>query len=247
MKKLFAICLIVVSSFAWAADNSAPAPDVVVVTGKVLEVKNVDKFTYLHLDTKEGMIWAAVMQAKVKVGDSVTIQNAIVMQDFASKALKRSFDKILLGRLAGADQAAPAAAPEAAAPAPAVSGSATLGDSFSVAPQQQPVAKMKPLAKATGANAMTIAEIVSKAKQLNGKTVAVRGKVVKYNAKIMDRNWVHLRDGSAADGSDDLLVTTDDTTQVGDIVTATGKVVVDKDFGAGYSYKVLVEQATLQK
>ena len=64
----------------------------------------------------------------------------------------------------------------------------------------------------------------------------------------MGKNWIHLRDGSgaAADRTDDVLVTTLATTKVGDVVTVTGVVRTDKDFGSGYSYKVLVEDATLQ-
>ena len=76
----------------------------------------------------------------------------------------------------------------------------------------------------------------------------VSGKVVKYNPGIMGKNWVHLRDGSgsAADSSNDILVTTQNPASVGAIVTARGIVRTDKDFGAGYAYKVLIEEATLQ-
>ena len=102
--------------------------------------------------------------------------------------------------------------------------------------------------KAGSANARTVAEIMSKSAELKDKTVVVRGKVVKYNAEIMGKNWVHLRDGSgsAADGTNDILVTTKGRTNVGDIVTAKGVVRTDKDFGAGYTYKVLIEEATLR-
>lgn len=247
MKFLFAICMIVATSFAWA--GTAPeSAGVIVVKGKVLEVKDVDKFTYLRLETRDGEIWAAVLKASVKQGDNVTIQNAIVMQNFASKSLKRTFDHILLGTLAGAGSSAGTAAGMGNSAASGAAGSSALGDAFSITPRQQPGAvPMAPVAKADGENAMTIAEIKAKADALKGKPVAVRGKVVKYNAEIMGKNWVHLRDGSATDGSDDLLVTTADKASVGDIVTARGVVNTDQDFGAGYSYKVLVEQATLQK
>jgi hypothetical protein len=93
-----------------------------------------------------------------------------------------------------------------------------------------------------------VAEIVSKGGELKDKPVLVRGKVVKYNPGIMGRNWVHLRDGSgsAADGSHDVLVTTKDQAQVGDVVSVQGLVRVNKDFGAGYAYKVMIEEATLK-
>jgi hypothetical protein len=89
---------------------------------------------------------------------------------------------------------------------------------------------------------------MTKSAELKDKPVLVRGKVVKYNAAIMGKNWIHLRDGSgsAADGSNDLIVTTAHQAKTGDVVTAKGIVRTDKDFGSGYAYKVLVEDATLQ-
>ena len=71
---------------------------------------------------------------------------------------------------------------------------------------------------------------------------------MKYNPEIMGRNWVHLRDGtgSALDNSNDLLVTTTNEAEIGDVVTAKGIVRTDMDFGSGYAYKVLIEEATLE-
>ena len=103
--------------------------------------------------------------------------------------------------------------------------------------------------KASGPNARTVAEIVTKRIELKDKTVLVRGKVVKYTPEVMGKNWIHLRDGSgsAADNTHDVLVTTKDQARIGDVVVAKGVVHTDRDFGSGYSYKVLVEDATLQK
>lgn len=102
--------------------------------------------------------------------------------------------------------------------------------------------------KAAGANARTVAEIVTKRTELKDQPVLVRGKVVKFNPGIMGKNWVHLRDGSgsAADGSNDILVTTMASTKVGDVVTIQGIVRADKDFGSGYAYQVLIEEATIK-
>jgi len=104
------------------------------------------------------------------------------------------------------------------------------------------------VAKAVGTNARTVEELVTQRTELKDKPVLVRGKVVKFNPEIMGKNWVHLRDGSgtATDGSNDILVTTMAATKVGDVVTVEGTVRTDKDFGAGYSYRVLIEDATLK-
>jgi hypothetical protein len=104
------------------------------------------------------------------------------------------------------------------------------------------------VAKASGPNAKTVAEIITQAADLKDKPVLVRGKVVKYNSGIMGKNWIHLRDGSgsAAAGTNDVLVTSLNEVKVGDVVTAKGIVRTDKDFGAGYLYKVIVEEATFE-
>ncbi len=105
------------------------------------------------------------------------------------------------------------------------------------------------VAKASGPNAKTVAEIITQAAGLKDKTVLVRGKVVKYNADIMGKNWIHLRDGSgsAAAKTNDVLITSMNEVKVGDVVTAKGVVRTDKDFGSGYFYKVIVEEATFQE
>ncbi|WP_295443045.1 hypothetical protein [uncultured Thiodictyon sp.] len=100
---------------------------------------------------------------------------------------------------------------------------------------------------AAGATATAVGDLYKERAALGGKQVTVRGQVAKVNTQIMGRNWVHLRDGTgdAADGSNDITVTTQDTAAVNDQVTVTGTLVVDMDFGAGYRYPLLIEKATI--
>jgi DNA/RNA endonuclease YhcR with UshA esterase domain len=247
MKALLAFCMIVASTLAWAGETAAavppaaaPAAPDVVVTGEVLEVKNVESYTYLRLKTQNGEIWAAVMTAKVRKGTPVTIENGVVMNNFQSKSLKRTFPVIVFGTLAGS----------AAASAPTT---APTGHGMGTAYPLVPTRKLEtindaPVPKASGANARTVAEIITRSAELRDKPVVVRGRVVKYNPEIMGKNWIHLRDGSgsASDATNDILVTTKGQAKVGDVVTVKGTVRTDKDFGAGYAYKVLIEDATLQ-
>ena len=196
--------------------------------GRVLEVKDVDSYTYLRLRTKDGEIWAAVNRTPVKVGADVTIDNPAVMNNFESRTLGKKFDRIIFGTIGTPGGGVPAAH----------AGMAKSVDVGSVK-----------VAKASGADARTVAEVNLTKADLKGKTVAVRGKVVKFTPGVMGKNWVHLRDGtgSDADGSNDILVTTMDETKVGDVVLAKGTVATDRDFGAGYAYKVLIEGAALAK
>ena len=106
----------------------------------------------------------------------------------------------------------------------------------------QPTVDVSGIARAEGGK--TIAEVFAEKDQLAGTTVVLRGKVVKVNANIMGRNWLHVRDGSGAEGTNDLTVTsTNVLPSVGDIVVVRGPVGLNKDLGMGYQYDVIIEDA----
>ena len=231
MKRLTLAIVLAGASLAtsvWAADAPAMAsPSGSVVTGVILEVKDVDSYTYIRLKTKDGETWAAVSTAPLKVGATVTIGDTMVMKNFESKSLKKTFPSIVFGNLGGSGKK----------PGDPHAGGAKLADTTPIN-----------VPKATGANARTVAEVITKSAELKDKPVRVRGKVVKYSGAIMGKNWIHLRDGSGtdADNTNDILVTSAVPVKLGDVVTVAGVVRVNKDFGAGYSYKVLIEEATIQ-
>ncbi|HQR10978.1 MAG TPA: nucleotide-binding protein [Casimicrobiaceae bacterium] len=232
MKLLLAVVAMLLVSVSWAAGSPAAAQGAS-IKGSVLEVKDVDAYTYLRLKTADGETWAAVGKAPVKVGADVTIENPMVMNNFESKTLKKTFDKIVFGNLAGAGAAAP---------------SKDLGQIHGGLTKAADVKNVK-VAKASGPDARTVGEIVAKRTELKDKPVAVRGTVVKFTGGVMGKNWVHLRDGTGSDkdGTNDLVVTTQDETKVGDVVLVKGVVRTDINLGSGYSYAVLVEDAKLQK
>ena len=92
----------------------------------------------------------------------------------------------------------------------------------------------------------TVQEVYLEKDKLKGKAVTLRGKVVKYNEAIMGKNWLHLRDGTGKDPTNDLTVTTQTKTKVGDTVLVEGNVSLDKDLGSGYRYDVIVEDAKVK-
>jgi len=202
------------------------------LSGEVLEARSVEGYTFLRMKTASGEVWAAVPTTTVGKGAQVTITRPMVMENFESKSLKKTFDKITFGTLEdpAAKLGSPHGKPPAAAPAATVT-------------------KVAKVAKASGPNARTVAEVVGGKSALKDKPVVVRGQVVKFNGGIMGKNWVHLRDGSgsAADGSDDILITTQDKTAVGDIVSVSGTVRTDVTVGPGYAYSVMIDGATLRK
>jgi hypothetical protein len=202
-----------------------------VIEGTVVETMDVKGYTYLNLDSASGKVWAAVPRAAVKVGDKVAVEQAMPMKNFESPTLKRKFDLIYFGTLRGAGAGSPHAA--------AATGSAMPAGSALPIPDDIKVEKAK------GKGAHTVAEIYAGAKELSGKEVSIRGVVVKVNKRIMGKNWVHLRDGSGSEAKkdNDIVITSEEVPQVGATVLMVGKVATDKDFGSGYSYGVLVEDA----
>ena len=197
------------------------------VTGTIAETFDAAGYTYLKLKTAGGEEWAAVRQTPVKKGQTVTMNVQMTAEKFESKTLKRTFDRILFGSLEGD---APIAQQHMAAPAAA---------------DNTPIN----VSKAEGADAKSVAEVWSARESLKDRNVVVRGKVVKFLGGIMGKNWIHLRDGSgSSDKADnDVTVTTNDVAAVGDVVTVSGVVHVDKDFGAGYRYPVIIEEAKVSK
>ncbi len=254
--KTFISLLMVITIFgcaskaSMAAEPVSPGATPGSITGTVLETMDAAGYTYILLKTPKGEIWAAVNKTTVKKGSEVTVVNAVPMDGFESKTLNRKFDHIVFGSLSTGTGAAAGLSPPA-------SGHASPGEQAQAAMAEQHAAvgnapvsagKIK-VKKAEGANGKTVAEIFAGKASLKDATVAVRGKVVKYNPGIMGKNWIHLRDGSGSreKKDDDITVTTLDSAAVGDIVLVKGTLHLDRDFGAGYAYPVIIEDAKVLK
>lgn len=210
------------------------------VSGAVLETMDAAGYTYVRVDTGEAEIWAASNRFAVAVGDRVTLPLEVPMEGFHSASLDRDFDLIYFASFIVPEGEAPA--PTAQAGVPELPPGHPSLDAFAI----NPGADASGLVGAP-AGGMTIAELWQRKADLAGSTVTVRGRVVKFNGAILGRNWLHLQDGSGelADGTNDITVTTSTEAAVGDVVTATGTVAVDRDFGAGYTYTVMIEDATI--
>ena len=204
------------------------------LTGKVIETMDSSGYTYAHIENKGEKLWVAVPQTQIKKGETVSFRPGMVMENFESKTLKKKFDKIVFSDGVQGPQAGGQAA--------------TSGGSKDKAPKTKEKITVK---KAAGANAYTIAELFKNSKKLDNKTVVVKGKVIKVSSGIMKRNWVHIQDGTgdARKGNFDLVVTSTGGALPAkdDVVTVTGTLAKDRDFGAGYKYSVIVENATFTK
>lgn len=227
-----------------AADPAAPAAApaaAVPLAGKVLQTMNAGGYSYISIEQADGSKkWVAVTQAAVKVGDQMSFKPGMEMGRFESKALNRSFDSIIFseGILSGGSAAA--------VPDP--------GKGEGVSPGSQGATKDKAskisVTKATGPNAITVAEAYGKSTKLNKKKIVIRGQVVKFSSGIMSKNWIHIQDGTGSEAkkTHNLVCTSKtDVGDVGDVVTVTGTLIKDRDFGAGYRYPVIIEDATITK
>lgn len=233
------------------------------ISGKVLETIDSGGYTYMQVDTGKIQQWVAIPAAKIKTGEEVSYYDGMVMPNFTSKSLSRTFDSVVFsnglagqgtpqpdphGTPADADKAAGtesfASAVQAEAPAAAMQAKTESGGSIGA---MAPFTEIK-VEKAAGENGYTVAEVFADSTKLDGKTIRVQGKVVKFSPQIMGKNWIHLQDGSGdpLKNTHDLVITTSaEPPKDKEIITVEGIVRANKDFGAGYSYVVIVEEAKI--
>ncbi len=239
--------------------------------GKVVETMNTGGYTYILLDASQGKIWVAIPEAKVEVGQEITANPGMTMSNFESKTLGKTFDSIIFSSGLGGDKAAKphggaamggamgggssfAAAMQAeGANNPHAKGGGAMnvaevanasgGSSTAIVP----AAEIK-MDKAEGKNGQTVADCFSNAKDLDKKKVQVRGKVMKVSKMIMGKNWVHLQDGTGdpLKNTHDLVVTTQADPEKDSVIVIEGVLYANKDFGAGYKYEVIIEDAEIK-
>ncbi|BHH84557.1 DNA-binding protein [Desulforhopalus sp. 52FAK] len=253
-------CLLV----SFSPGNSAAMPGLAspsgedVVSGTVKETMNASGYTYMLVDADGKEAWVAIPEAQVKAGATVNYFAGMEMTSFNSKTLNRTFDSIIFSPGLASDT--PAQAPvattesndsfasavkaEQSAPSAAAINDtqASGGSSGAIVP----LAEIS-VEKAVSPNGYSVAELFSQAKELSGKKVQIKGQVVKVSPAIMGRNWVHLQDGTGdpMNNTHDLVVTTNETVELDAVVTFEGVIIANKDFGAGYKYDAIVEEAAL--
>jgi hypothetical protein len=196
----------------------------------VEEVVQANNYTYLRADQNGEEKWIAVTKQEIEEGSTLYYMSGLEMKNFESKDLGRTFESVLFVQ--------------------------NISDKpFNMPPAnmmqaQSPHSNVKPEAAADinvepASGGITIGELFTNRNEYSGKVVKIRGKVVKANPGIMDRNWFHIQDGTGDETNYDLTVTTSDMVDVNDIATFEGKVTLNRDFGSGYSYDIILEEAKL--
>lgn len=254
-------CFIISNTFTmtevYAMPKAAPSEGGQTISGKVVESMNAAGYTYLLVATDAGEKWVAIPETQVAKGSTVSYMDGMVMRDFVSKSLNRTFPSIVFS-------------PGLAKASTTTTSQPAQNDSFASAIAKEQNNKNQPAAipevsggsigavvpfnelsveKVDASNGYNVEEIFTKGKELDGKKIQIRGKVVKFSPMIMGKNWIHIQDGTGdpMKNTHDLVITTNDSLEVGQISILEGTLAANKDFGAGYKYQVIIEEASIIK
>ena len=197
---------------------------------EVVAVEAFDAAGYTYLLVNEGRTkqWLAVSEMDVEIGSTYYYKGGLKMVNFKSRELDRVFESIIF-----VDQFSQEP------PLTQEDMSLSTAHSLTIPAEKLDISIEVP------DKGISIAELFADRKSYEGKRVIIRGQVTKFNADIMDKNWIHLQDGTEHDGLFDLTITSDIKVEPGAIVTFEGKIALDQDFGFGYSYDIIMEEARL--
>lgn len=210
--------------------------------GQIISIENAMGYQYLKVKEDEKEIWVAIANAPVKVGDKIGYDKQTVMKDFKSKSLKKSFKEIIF--------ASEVYLPEKErTPIKNLKDILGLDKSKETVKETHPIVT-KPAKPFVEKEFYTVEEIFMWRTFLNKKIIKVKGKVSKVSKQIMKLDWVHIQDGTGNPdkNTEDLVFTIKEMKlKAGDSVIATGKLIIDKDFGYGYFYKVMIQESSFTK
>jgi hypothetical protein len=194
---------------------------------EVIETMDASSYTYMRVEEGKSDYWIAVPQIPASKGDVFYYTKALEMNNFTSSSLDRTFEKILFV--------------EDLSKSP--SNENPLSGAMN--PHAQISTGKKNIKVDHLSDGQTIEQIYENRAALSGKQIKLKGVVTKYNSGIMDRNWIHIQDGTGSDFYD-LLVTSTDETEEGKTVVITGTVTLNRDFGNGYAYELIIENASVK-
>ncbi len=194
----------------------------------VEEVLHAAGYTYLLVAEGRKEQWIAVPEMEVDPKATYYYQGGLKMTEFKSRELDRVFESVIFLEQISLEP-------------PLSRESPSLSEAHS---QTIPVEKLN-ISVDVAPDGITVAELISGRESFDGKRVKIRGQVTKFNPDIMEKNWIHIQDGTEHDGQFDLTITSDVTAETGEIYTFEGIIALDKDFGFGYFYEIIMEDAII--
>lgn len=211
---------------------------------EVMEVIQGNTYTYMKVKESMGEKWMAVSKQELQPGEVYFYDEGLPMPNFHSKEIDRTFDEIYF--VSGISKT------PIVDGAGAMSGMGGMGAMGGGTMEQSHSGKVgtkenSSITLEKSAGEITVAQIFANRNNYADKEIEIRGVVVKVNKEVMGKNWIHIQDGTKDNGNFDLTVTSDDLAEVNDEITVKGKIILNKDFGYGYSYEVIMEDATIVK
>jgi len=192
------------------------------------EILNTSKYTYLNVTEDGKKFWIAIPKKDVEKGGTYYYRGGLKKTNFKSAEYDKVFETLYLVSDVSKDPGMNDLS--SGNPHSNTESTATTDNNTKIDPPP---------------GGITISELYANRKKYEGQTVKVKGRCIKLNNMIMNRNWIHLQDGSSSDKNLDLTVTTTDVVSLDEIVAFEGKITLNKDFGAGYKYEIIMEEAHL--
>lgn len=197
---------------------------------EVKEVIQTSGYTYLNVSENSADRWVAATKMEAKPGEKYYYDDALEMNNFHSKELARTFETIyFLNKVSSIPFSMQNKI-----------NSMSSNHSGNTGSKQKSEVSLE---KEEGE--ITIAQVFEKRSEFGNKQIKIRGIVVKVNKQVMGKNWIHLQDGTDDNGNFDLTITSQDLPNKGDEATFQGTIILEKDFGAGYYYDVIMEDARM--
>ncbi|HCY41088.1 MAG TPA: hypothetical protein DHV48_06995 [Prolixibacteraceae bacterium] len=234
MRSLFVILSILVVFTGCVKKNKVPTVQTLANASmhevKVEEVIQTSAYTYLKVNENGTENWIAVNRQEAAVGETYYYEEALEMNNFQSKELNRTFETVYF--VQGLSKEPIEAKTETPQEMKPVQPTLTMNEGISVAPAE---------------SGLSIAVLYADRDKYSGKKIKMKGQVVKVNDEVMGKNWIHIQDGTKDGENFDLTITTLDKAAVDEVVTFEGTITLKKDFGYGYFYELIMEDAKLVK
>ncbi|WP_321308566.1 hypothetical protein [Marinifilum fragile] len=228
MKNLLLSCLFITAILFSACKNEKQSNSIDIPDGnekiKVTELIDGNTYTYIKGNNENSEIWVAIRKQPIEIGKTYFYKNALPMKDFHSKELNKTFPLIYFLNSISSEPSGKA-------------------DPHSKSQMKKPSAVKVEVDIKASDDFTNIQNIFKNKDELVNSVIKVKGKVTKFNENILNRNWIHIQDGTEHNGNFDLTITSNQTVSIGEIVEFKGVLITDKDFGAGYKYDVLLENA----
>ena len=234
LKKALVIGLFLIGFIGMAQNPHAESGLKKVIVQEVLQVAS---YTYLNVLEDGTKKWLAAPKMEAKLGEVYYYKGGMAMPNFKSTELDRTFDEVIfLSFITNSN----AIDPEKGLVDP-------NKPKEPVKTGKQPTLNKLELTIESVEGSIRIAELFENSKNYAGKKIKIKGEITKFTSAIMGKNWIHFQDGTEFEGAYDLMITSQENALVGDVVVFEGTLTLDKDFGAGYFYKVIMEDAVLLK